>query len=314
MGFSFGFTEDDLEGTAPVDASAELALATRALDNFAVAPANAPQAHELIAVLNLLVDTKVSFEKFTTEGGNVVYRRELFDVRHQVMSEDDATTVTELLLLQDGDLEKNVYEGGFKLWECSYDGIDYLARGVHWDTVCDLGCGTSLPLCYLLTQALAAAKPGTVVLSDFNYEVLRLVSVPNLVINWAVHRGKPEGNELLLTNEVIAEFMGDLERGGIRVQLISGSWGKQFLGMLPPIDLLLTSETIYHEETLPLVAEMVVAIRPRLALVAAKNIYFGVGGSIIEFVRYFKSISHAPLTQHEIGSSQLKRSIVAIEH
>lgn len=47
-------------------------------------------------------------------------RRELFDIRLQIMAEDgdDATAATGL---DDSDIKTNVYEGGFKSWECSFD-------------------------------------------------------------------------------------------------------------------------------------------------------------------------------------------------
>lgn len=47
-------------------------------------------------------------------------RRELFDIRLQIMAEDgdDATAAVGL---DSSDIRTNVYEGGFKSWECSFD-------------------------------------------------------------------------------------------------------------------------------------------------------------------------------------------------
>ena len=48
-------------------------------------------------------------------------RRELFDVKLQLMAEDDAETTERVSGLDDTDIRTNVYEGGFKTWECSLD-------------------------------------------------------------------------------------------------------------------------------------------------------------------------------------------------
>lgn len=53
----------------------------------------------------------------------MVARRELFDIRTQLMAEDSAGQDNAELIsgLDEGDLKPNFYEGGFKTWECSLD-------------------------------------------------------------------------------------------------------------------------------------------------------------------------------------------------
>lgn len=51
-------------------------------------------------------------------------RREVFDIRTQLMAEDsvDGEDNGELIAgLEEGDLKPNFYEGGFKTWECALD-------------------------------------------------------------------------------------------------------------------------------------------------------------------------------------------------
>lgn len=50
-------------------------------------------------------------------------RREVFDIRTQLMAEDTADYANEELIsgLEKGDITPNIYEGGFKTWECSVD-------------------------------------------------------------------------------------------------------------------------------------------------------------------------------------------------
>lgn len=55
--------------------------------------------------------------------GRVVYlpRRELFDVRAQLLQEDSDTSDQVAENLDKSDLRSGIYEGGFKTWECSID-------------------------------------------------------------------------------------------------------------------------------------------------------------------------------------------------
>jgi hypothetical protein len=46
----------------------------------------------------------------------------LFDVRVQLMAEDDNTASnTQIEGLDSSDIRTNIYEGGFKSWECAFD-------------------------------------------------------------------------------------------------------------------------------------------------------------------------------------------------
>ena len=53
----------------------------------------------------------------------VIARREIFDIRTQLMAEDNEGHDNAELIsgLEEGDLKPNFYEGGFKTWECALD-------------------------------------------------------------------------------------------------------------------------------------------------------------------------------------------------
>lgn len=51
----------------------------------------------------------------------LIPRRELFDVRLQLMAEDEANSAQPAVGLDATDIQTNVYEGGYKTWECSID-------------------------------------------------------------------------------------------------------------------------------------------------------------------------------------------------
>ncbi|EDO18279.1 hypothetical protein Kpol_1039p28 [Vanderwaltozyma polyspora DSM 70294] len=373
MSFSFGFTsndfsDDELEDSIP---SQNISGQTKSctietlnpLDSERLLQSDIAQPHleNLGLILTLLKDVRVSFEKVNTPITNAtLFRRELFDVKHQLMGEFDElnnSNSTELEILMgetSEDLRKNIYEGGLKSWECSIDLVEYLndldksgkLNGI--DTVVELGCGTALPSEFIFEMALKSNRtdPLTLVLSDYNNSVLRLVTIPNLIITWAksvlneeqwktLQTSSDENipvydDELLFTQELLEAFVKDLQQRNIYLKFMSGSWSRKFSGMLKaninPSKgfLILTSETIYQPENLPVISETVLdlilsykATVPTEALVAAKDIYFGVGGSIVEFENYLNNkINKDGLDfMHETFkiNSGLKRSIVSIK-
>ena len=59
-----------------------------------------------------------------SDRGVTLARREIFDIRTQLMAEDVAEQDSneELITgLKEGDIKPNFYEGGFKTWECALD-------------------------------------------------------------------------------------------------------------------------------------------------------------------------------------------------
>jgi len=175
-------------------------------------------------------------------------------------SQDLATVVSET------DLAANVYEGGLKLWECAVDLCHYLAQ--HYDSVqpgahkgqdvLELGCGHGLP-------AILTLKAGaTVDFADYNEEVLRKLTLENVVAN-------------------VPDSVPD------RARFFSGGWQtlSKPLGETAKYDLILTSDTLYSTDSMePLLKLIVDHLRPPhgVALVAAKTYYFGVGGGTQMFV------------------------------
>lgn len=343
MSFTFGFTGDDIS-----DDESMTNVATASTSNSKPVEALLPpKLHSLLDILSTLKDVRITFDNFTTPGGNIVYRRELFDIKHQAMMEEDserASDVHKILVgsenaSDDVDLRTNVYEGGFKLWECSYDLVDEIDKLwkqgslILHSKFLEIGCGTSLPSCYLLTlllqQDLATSR--SLVLSDFNYEVLRLVTVPNLLIHWAstlepdfLHQltGSDihlNNDEVFLSSDLLKEFENHLARKNLLLSFISGLWGSEFckIAFTFSPELILTSETIYSLDSVPILIDVLLqlATPPNyLALVAAKSYYFGVGGSIKEFIDKTSEAKADNLHIDTVGGNmgQLKRDIVRL--
>lgn len=137
MAFSFSFSGDDIEdndkdatlqrspGSSPAAASA-----------FPVQgkPLLAPIHHDLNQMLAAL-PSKIAFSLLDVDldgkASIQIPRRELWDVRVQLMAEDDGPGRGDGDELEPGlgshDVKTGIYEGGFKSWESSVDMVKVLA-------------------------------------------------------------------------------------------------------------------------------------------------------------------------------------------
>lgn len=124
--------------------------------------------------------------------------------------------------------------------------------------------------------------------------MLRHVTLPNLLLTFARFSSNPiiplTGSEdLEVTPEVITAFSETLKSIGITFTFISGSWSPQLASLIPPSapdmgTLILAAETIYSPSSTEAFVALMVQILRRThmskAVIAAKRIYFGVGGSV----------------------------------
>jgi hypothetical protein len=165
-----------------------------------------------------------------------------------------------------------------------------------------MGCGTALPSLVVFQWQLSdgSSSPGlNLSLADYNPSVLQLVTLPNILLSWAkIQSGaswKPEG-ELDIDAKLLCAFKDGLKTHGIKLSFFSGAWGPEFVqhvGSVPKADssslLVLAAETIYSPAALSSFTESLMNILDiedgdeGSALVAAKMVYFGVGGSIEDF-------------------------------
>ncbi|KAH9822435.1 hypothetical protein DFH28DRAFT_1092416 [Melampsora americana] len=140
-------------------------------------------------------------------------------------------------------------------------------------------------------------------LQDFNPEVLYLLTFPNIIL--AFHRAsqlvsshdsndqipaeEDQSGDIELTPDLRARFLDLLRRHRLQLRFFHGPW-HSFLresssnDYLNQYDLTYSSETIYSPHTLSSLIDLFQRIRSSQLLVAAKTIYFGVGGSSFEFI------------------------------
>lgn len=162
--------------------------------------------------------------------------------------------------------------------------------------------------------------------ADYNAAVLRLVTLPNLLLTWneivsrrntSEHepsRSSAEEDELDITPELVEKFEQDLIRRGVTVNFISGAWSPAFVDLVFSgkddvrlRTLVLASETIYSPSSLGIFSETLLELLRRStaptarsrALIAAKKVYFGVGGGVDEFLAVLKGIGGKQLQAKE---------------
>jgi protein-histidine N-methyltransferase len=155
--------------------------------------------------------------------------------------------------------------------------------------------------------------------ADYNSDVLRLVTLPNLLLTWQNSRPQTavpststapdQEEELDITPELIEEFKTDLANRDISVDFVSGAWSAEFVDLVfssgdaARKTLVLASETIYSPASLTAFSETLLALLRRSntastrsrALVAAKKVYFGVGGGVDEFLAVLGNVCGSEL-------------------
>jgi protein-histidine N-methyltransferase len=90
-------------------------------------------------------------------------RRDLSDIRVQLMAEDEAANDETLNDIEDSDIRTGVYEGGFKTWECSIDLASILLdRGPRKDIDELVRCDQIVEVsCYIILILIDNDERGT---------------------------------------------------------------------------------------------------------------------------------------------------------
>ncbi|XP_050072411.1 histidine protein methyltransferase 1 homolog [Anopheles maculipalpis] len=200
------------------------------------------------------------------------------------------------------DLIPNRYEGGLKVWECTYDLGEFLATSEERKTelqgrkVLDLGCGAGI----LGIEALLLGS-SCVHFQDYNKDVLTKLTMVNYDLNCRT------------TNDTDKEDRETLPPTG-EVKFFSGDWGCFTDQYQHKYDLILTSETIYSTDNYSKLLQLFDRkLEPDgVVYLAAKTYYFGVGGGVRLFEQ---AIDKDGRFQHKVVWScetGVKREIVRI--
>ncbi|XP_004706801.1 histidine protein methyltransferase 1 homolog [Echinops telfairi] len=210
------------------------------------------------------------------------------------------------------DLITGVYEGGLKIWECTFDLLAYFTKAnVNFagKKVLDLGCGSGL-------LGIIAFKGGAkeVHFQDYNSLVIDEVTLPNVVVNSpSGEDGMKEPAPKRVTGLKLAQELG-------QCRFFSGEWSefcdlvlnseKHFI----KYDLILTSETIYNPDyysSLHQTFHRLLDTNGRV-LLASKAHYFGVGGGVHLFRKFVEERNVFETRALEIIDDGLQRIVVEL--
>uniref|UniRef100_T1K8F1 protein-histidine N-methyltransferase n=2 Tax=Tetranychus urticae TaxID=32264 RepID=T1K8F1_TETUR len=160
----------------------------------------------------------------------------------------------------------------------------------------DLGCGSGIVGIYLLKLT-----GSNVDFQDFNHNVLKYYTLPNILINLK------ENNESF--NEIWNKAHG-------RIKLISGDWSN--FPNDKKYDHIFSCETIYNTDNYSKLTDILLnCLSPNgAAYFAAKSYYFGVGGGTQEFQDFIKDLPSRPLICEQIKVIEdcVERNIIKITH
>jgi protein-histidine N-methyltransferase len=203
-----------------------------------------------------------------------------------------------------------------------------------------------LPSLALFQWATAMAHSGQnvcldLILADYNPTVLYLVTLPNFIISWALQSRETSAliqepltsdeGELEITPELIEAFKSFMIASHISLSFCSGAWSSAFVELVYSSaasskaatenlrTLLLGAETIYSPYALGAFSDTVLSILQRekserperraAAIVGAKKLYFGVGGSLDDFVERMRSLGTTVDTLREEADG-VRRGVV----
>ena len=150
----------------------------------------------------------------------------------EIVNTTDANFVTRTGVIRSilitSDVETDVYEGGFKLWECALDLVKFMETQdtPMAATVLELGSGHGLPGIHALLRGAER-----VTFSDYNKEVLELATCPNVQRN--------VNPQLFQKAEFYAGAWSSMSR---YMEEVEQQTHEQM-----QFDLILTAETIYTE-------------------------------------------------------------------
>uniref|UniRef100_A0AC35TZH0 MTS domain-containing protein n=1 Tax=Rhabditophanes sp. KR3021 TaxID=114890 RepID=A0AC35TZH0_9BILA len=204
----------------------------------------------------------MEYEEVIYSGGTIKYLTER--QTKDVINDRELENELELRDTNKCDLTPNVYEGGFKVWECALDLVKYMdGIEVGGISVYEIGCGAGIP-------GILAAKKGakSVDFQDFNKTVIDCFTKENVKLN-----------ELEVVD---CNFQhGDWSDNQVEIE----KSGKRY-------DMILTSETIYSSQNYAnlhsLFDKALSHHKDAYILLGAKMYYFGVGGGVFEFMDFVK--------------------------
>ncbi|XP_077332264.1 histidine protein methyltransferase 1 homolog [Lithobates pipiens] len=213
------------------------------------------------------------------------------------------------------DLISGVYEGGMKVWECTFDLLRYFENedvSFKGKSVLDLGCGAGL-----LGIVALRRKAREVHFQDYNSTVIEEITIPNVLVNC----DSSDENENVTKEPSKKRLKKSETHAGLlsKCRFFSGDWSNFTLLMqnqTPSVkyDIILTSETIYNPnyyDALHDLFQHLLADNGTIYL-ASKSHYFGVGGGVLLFETCIKKGNRFNINTLKTHDDGLQRMLLSL--
>ncbi|XP_029442541.1 histidine protein methyltransferase 1 homolog [Rhinatrema bivittatum] len=208
------------------------------------------------------------------------------------------------------DLISGIYEGGLKIWECTFDLLNYLAdKDMQFvdKKVLDLGCGAGL-----LGITALKRKAKEVHFQDYNGTVIDEVTLPNVLLNSDIE-AKGDNRDPYEPGSKRCKKSSAIQGLLSRCRFFSGEWS-QFSQLVQneKYDIILTSETIYNNNYYSALHSTLAALLDRNGLIylASKAHYFGVGGGVHLFEKFVEARNMFSVKTAKVIDEGLQRFII----
>lgn len=201
-----------------------------------------------------------------------------------------------------------------------------------------VGAGTALPTLvffdYFLKQPSPSWRAIHLSVADYNLSVLETATLPNLLLTWYFSQfaATPEpAGDVEIAPDLLSRFVKDLSDKAIHISGISGTWNEAFTDLLVPFEdpqsrsgietIFLASETIYSPVSIRAFTQVLLKTLRSAegthgygrALVAAKKIYFGVGGGVDEFLMVLNELGGKGAMAWESKDEGVGRVILEVQ-
>ncbi|NXJ95162.1 MET18 methyltransferase, partial [Corythaixoides concolor] len=273
----------------------------------------AAKEHEVPEDINKMLENKVM------ETVSDLYYVNMSVVEMMCLDGTDEEGIVSKSVSSHSDLIPGVYEGGLKIWECTFDLIEYFSEAeIQFTnkTVLDLGCGAGL-----LGIVALKGKAEEVHFQDYNSTVIDEITLPNAVANCISDSNRMGGGDGRKTSEPPSKRpkkAACLPAALSRCRFFSGEWSEVsqlLLSSHKPFskyDVILTSETIYNPDYYSALHDTLAQLLDKHGRVylASKAHYFGVGGGIYLFEKFIEERSVFKSSIVKIIDKGLQRCIM----
>ncbi|KAJ6653861.1 hypothetical protein lerEdw1_008609 [Lerista edwardsae] len=222
-----------------------------------------------------------------------MYHVNIYVVETAFPNDSIAEDIASQSISSHSDLITGVYEGGLKIWECTFDLMHYLSEAeiqfAH-KVVLDLGCGAGL-------LGIVALKRNAerVHFQDYNSMVIEEITLPNVLVNCDQHDDDDDVGgitEPAVKRSRKRDFTQDMLS---KCKFFSGEWS-EFTSLLlsnefsAKYDLILTSETIYNPDYYEALHDVLSRLLETNGCIylATKAHYFGCGGGVLLFTKFIE--------------------------